>query len=106
MPIEPVKFIVLVPCSLVADNTHLNATKKNLTAVVDFGHSFLYSRQELLDSAFLHKMANENGYVMIASNWRGMSRLDLPLILRMFLSEPNMFSSLRDNIIQGEFVPM
>ena len=105
VPIEPVKFIVLVPCSLV-DNTHLNTTKKNLTAVVDFGHSFLYSRQELLDSAFLHKMANENGYVMIASNWRGMSRLDLPLILRMFLSEPNMFSSLRDNIIQGEFVPM
>jgi len=105
VPIEPVKFIVLVPCSLVTD-THFNATKKNLTAVVDFGHSFLYSRQELLDSAFLHKMANENGYVMIASNWRGMSRLDLPLILRMFLSEPNMFSSLRDNIIQGEFCAM
>lgn len=97
LPIESVKFIVLVPCSLVTQNE--NAT--NLTAIVDYGHSFLYSRQELLDSTFLHKMANENGYILVASNWRGMSRLDLPIVLRTFVSEPHLFSSLRDNIIQG-----
>ena len=97
LPAEPVKFIVLVPCSLV---TH-KANATNLTAIVDYGHSFLYSRQELLDSTFLHKMANENGHILVASNWRGMSRLDLPLVLRTFVSEPHLFSSLRDNIIQG-----
>ena len=96
-PVEPVKFVVLIPCSLVGRG----ANSTNLTAVIDFGHSFLYSRQQLIDSSFLHKMANDNGYVMVATNWRGMSRLDLPVILRTFVAEPNLFQAARDNLIQG-----
>jgi len=94
--VMPVKFIVLVPCSLV-----YKANPTELTSVVDFGHGFLYSREELLDNKFLHRMANENGYVFVASNWRGMSDLDVPVVLKTFIAEPNLFKAARDNMIQG-----
>lgn len=94
--VMPVKFIILVPCSLVKESNPMN-----LAAIVDFGHSFLYSREELLDSEFLHKIANENGYLLVASNWRGMSDLDVPVILRTFVAKPNLFRAARDNLIQG-----
>lgn len=37
----------------------------------------------------------------IATNWRGMSFLDLGVIVRALVSEPHILESVRDNIIQG-----
>lgn len=92
-----VKFVVVVPCSLV--QMVKNATE--LRAIVDIGHTFLQSRQELLDSRWMHKLANKNGWILVSSDWRGMSNIDLPMIVRTLVADPNGFRSVRDNLIQG-----
>ena len=88
------KVLVVVPCSISRGTIPLKA-------LVDYGHGFLYSRQELLDAGFLHRVANEEGYILFASNWRGMSYLDLTLIIRAFVAEPNLLDSVQANIMQG-----
>ena len=42
------KFIVLVPCSIAVGSTPLKA-------VIDYGHGFLYSREEILHQGELHR---------------------------------------------------
>ena len=91
---SPFKIVIVIPCSLTRGTMPLRA-------VVDYGHGFLYSRKELLDTIFLHKLANREGYIMLASNWRGMCHLDLGLIIRAFVAEPNLLESLQANIMQG-----
>lgn len=91
---SPVKVAVLVPCKVAAGIVPLRA-------VIQFGHGFLYSRQEILDLDFAHRVANDHGYLMFASNWRGMSYLDVPIIFKAFVSQPDLMASIRDNIIQG-----
>jgi hypothetical protein len=49
----------------------------------------------------LCRMSYDNGYVIIASNWRGMSSFDLPVIVKAFAGDPNILASVRDNISQG-----
>jgi hypothetical protein len=68
---------------------------------MQFGHGFLYSRQEILDLNTAHRIANDNGYLIFASNWRGMSYLDIPIVFKAFVSQPDLMMSIRDNIIQG-----
>jgi hypothetical protein len=91
---SPVKVVVLVPCKVAAGAVPLRA-------VVQFGHGFLYSRQEILDLKTAHRIANDNGYLIFASNWRGMSYLDVPIVFKAFVSQPDLMMSIRDNIIQG-----
>ncbi len=92
----PVKILIIIPCSLFRGI-------QELRAVIDYGHGFMYSRKELLDggSGFLHRLAEAQGYILFASNWRGMSHLDLGLLLRSFVAEPNVLQSIQANIMQG-----
>ena len=46
-------------------------------------------------------MANENGYILTAMDWRGMSVFDLPIVIKTLIGNPNLFQSVRDNLIQG-----
>ena len=46
-------------------------------------------------------MANDNGYILTAMDWRGMSKFDLPVVVKVMLGEPNLFGAIRDNMIQG-----
>ena len=91
---SPVKVVVLVPCKVAAGIVPLRA-------VMQFGHGFLYSRQEILELNTAHRIANDNGYLIFASNWRGMSYLDIPIVFKAFVSQPDLMMSIRDNIIQG-----
>ncbi len=45
---EPFKFVIMIPCSIATG-------AMSVRAIVDYGHGFLYSRQELLDSGYLHR---------------------------------------------------
>ena len=47
------------------------------------------------------RMANDNGYILMAMDWRGMSRFDLPVVIKTLIGNPNLFQSIRDNLIQG-----
>ena len=97
------KFVVRIPCSLkqaVAPMPKTNVTAQNLRAVMEFGHGLFYNRAESGDK-FLVDMANKNGYIIIAMDWRGMSQYDFPLVARTMLTDPSLFGSIRDNLIQG-----
>lgn len=98
------KFVVHVPCSLKQAATGIvkknNATSQDLRAVVEFGHGLFYNRAEA-GSNFLIKMANRNGYIITAMDWRGMSNFDFPVIARTMLTDPSLFEAVRDNLIQG-----
>jgi len=95
------KFIVEIPCSLEAAATS-SFSGRELSSVVQYGHGLFYSREELIsDTKFLHRMADENGYLLIAADWRGMSMFDLPIIARVLLADPSLFQATLDNLIQG-----
>lgn len=93
------KFDVHVPCALRAAALGLNG-RQALRAVVEYGHGIFGTRKEAQSSPVI-KMGNENGYLVTAMDWRGMSIFDLPLVVKTMLSRPGMFSASRDNIIQG-----
>lgn len=46
-------------------------------------------------------MANENGYILMAMDWRGMSVFDLPNVIKTLVGNPDHFQSIRDNLVQG-----
>ena len=47
------------------------------------------------------RMAHENGYIITAMDWRGMSIFDLPMVVKVLLSKPHLFQAVRDNLIQA-----
>ena len=86
------KAMIQIPCSIMSG--------KELKAIVEFGHGLFYNRREMTDN-FLQKMANKNGYIMMAMDWRGMSAFDLPIVIKTLIGEPDLFQAVRDNLIQG-----
>jgi hypothetical protein len=87
------KALVQIPCSI-------RNKEKNARAIVEYGHGLFYNRQEVTDR-FLQKMANDNGYIMMAMDWRGMSSYDLPIVIKTLIGTPDLFQAVRDNLIQG-----
>jgi len=97
------KFVVHVPCSLkqvVIQDPKMNVTAQNLRSVVEFGHGLFGNRDEAA-SRFLIQMANRNGYILTAMDWRGMSQFDFPIVARTMLTDPSLFEAIRDSLIQG-----
>lgn len=92
--IRPLKLVVIIPCSIATGS-------KSVKALVDYGHGFFGSRKELLYAFFIHRLAHEEGYIVFASDWRGMSFLDLAVIQKAFIANPNQLDSVIANIIQG-----
>ena len=90
----PFDVVIIVPCSVIGGSVAVSAT-------VDYGHGFLGSRQELRSVGFLTKAANQNGYILFASNWRGLCFLDFPVIIKAFIANPNEIDSITGNIMQG-----
>lgn len=90
--------MIQIPCSVKAAVTE-DAGKK-LRAILEYGHGLFFFREEVSDR-FLQKMANENGYINMSMDWRGMSIFDLPVVLKTLISSPYQFQSIRDNLIQG-----
>lgn len=95
------KLVVHVPCSLrSAALGRQGVDTKPLRAIMEYGHGLFFSRQEASDH-FLLQMAHNEGYVIMAMDWRGMSVFDLLVVGRVLLSRPRLFQAVRDNLIQG-----
>lgn len=100
------KFVIHIPCSLqraalgIGADVGKNTTTQDLRAIVEFGHGLFGDRAESGDW-FLLEMANRNGYILMAMDWRGMSQYDLPVVMRTMLNDLSLFESVRDNLIQG-----
>ena len=94
-----VKCTILIPCSL-RDGALGRADGTQLKAVVEYGHGLFGSRSEV-QHEFLADLANDNGYILTAMDWRGMSRLDLLVVMKTMIGTPRLFQAVRDNLIQG-----
>lgn len=93
------KFVVHIPCSIRAAAIQ-NANGTALRSVMEFGHGLFYNRDEASDW-FLLRMANANGFIITAMDWRGMSSYDLLVVVETLMSKPRQFQFVRDNLIQG-----
>eukprot|EP00980_Cylindrotheca_fusiformis_P007203 scaffold1525_cov142-Cylindrotheca_fusiformis.AAC.3 len=91
------KAMIQIPCSVVNQQ---QAGGKPIQAIMEYGHGLFYNRDEVTDG-FLSRMANDNGYIVMAMDWRGMSLFDLPIVIKTLIGNPNQFQSVRDNLIQG-----
>jgi hypothetical protein len=92
-------FVVHIPCSVRAAALHMD-DNASLRAFVDFGHGLFYNRAEASWDTLL-RMANKNGYIVMAMDWRGMSTYDLLVVVKTLMSKPSLFQAVRDNLIQG-----
>eukprot|EP00578_Thalassiosira_sp_NH16_P018857 CAMPEP_0181089100 /NCGR_PEP_ID=MMETSP1071-20121207/7127_1 /TAXON_ID=35127 /ORGANISM="Thalassiosira sp., Strain NH16" /LENGTH=796 /DNA_ID=CAMNT_0023171035 /DNA_START=286 /DNA_END=2676 /DNA_ORIENTATION=- len=93
------KAMIRIPCS-VQRAASGDQSGKPVKVIMEFGHGLFYHRGEVTDR-FLSRMADDNGYILMAMDWRGMSRSDLPVIIKTLIGNPNLFQSVRDNLIQG-----
>lgn len=50
---------------------------------------------------FLCRVAEDQGYLIMAMDWRGMSSFDMPVVMKSLLAKPALLQSTRDNLIQG-----
>eukprot|EP01105_Mastigella_eilhardi_P013120 TRINITY_DN2986_c0_g1_i4.p1 TRINITY_DN2986_c0_g1~~TRINITY_DN2986_c0_g1_i4.p1 ORF type:complete len:881 (+),score=128.31 TRINITY_DN2986_c0_g1_i4:284-2644(+) len=88
----PVEFVVEVPCSIARDPTP--------SFVLQYGHSFFSDRAEI-QQTWLRELANRNRFITFATDWYGMSRLDLLTLLRTVLKEPTLVRSEVESALQG-----
>lgn len=93
------KFVVHIPCSVRAAALGIEGAKP-LRATMEYGHGLFYNRDEASDDV-LKTTANDEGYILTAMDWRGMSSYDLLLVAKVLLSTPRLFQAVRDNLIQG-----
>lgn len=95
------KFLVHIPCSLQASALGKTGNKsKPLRAILEYGHGLFGDRNEASEQ-FLLQMAHDEGYIITAMDWRGMSRFDLLVVVKVLICAPMLFQSVRDNLIQG-----
>ena len=99
------KFRVHLPCSVWAstvDDISINEKVKprDVSGVLEYGHGLFFDRDEATFS-FVTRLADEEGYVVIAMDWRGMSAYDLLFVMKTLVARPSMFQAIRDNLIQG-----
>lgn len=106
------KFLLHIPCSLKAAalaghdaeiivGAYDNKTQlKQLRAVMEYGHGLFGNRAEASDD-YIVQMAHDQGYVITAMDWRGMSSYDLLMVAKVLISTPRLFQAVRDNLIQG-----
>jgi hypothetical protein len=89
---EMVNFVVRIPCSLTAADTAKH--------VVQFGHGIFGNRGEVTEDAF-DDMINRNMWIMIGTDWAGMSRYDLLSTGRAFLTNGSDLKMLPERLMQG-----
>ncbi|GAX16885.1 hypothetical protein FisN_5Hu258 [Fistulifera solaris] len=93
------KFLIHIPCSARSAALGHNQSRP-IRSFMEYGHGLFFSRSEASDD-FLLRMAHDEGYVIMAMDWRGMSVFDLLVVIKTLISKPSQFQSVRDNLIQG-----
>ena len=76
-----VGFVMALPCSVLTG-------AKPLRAIVQYGHGLFDDRSELLES-WLLQLAERRGWALVAADWRGLTRFDLPVLGRALLAMPH-----------------
>jgi hypothetical protein len=87
-----VETMLRIPCSLI--------TAKKPGRIVQYGHGLLGGYGEA-KGGYLSKMADENGWVILASNWTGMKSEDTLAIASMLIEDVSRFSIIPERSMQG-----
>lgn len=92
-----VGFVVRVPRCVASGD-------KPPSVVVQYGHGLFDDRSEVLDG-FLGEMAERGAWILVATDWRGMSRLDLTTVAKALISTPELlFSGIPEDLMQASFL--
>jgi hypothetical protein len=86
--------LVRIPCS-VAEDPHP-------APVLQYGHGLLGTKDEAY-TGWLSNFANDNGYIILASTWTGMSTEDVPAISLAMVQDPTNFAIVPERSHQGMF---
>ena len=87
-----VEAMIRVPCSLVA------APKPS--RVLQYGHGLLGSYDEA-KTGYLSQMADDFGWVILATSWTGMKEQDLPAVLNVMSTDASRFPIIPERSHQG-----
>lgn len=88
-----VGFLVRIPCSLATD-------PQGGGMVLQYGHGLLGDRGEAR-ADYLAELADENRWVILAQDWKGMSEADAGFISLMLATDLSNFEIVTDRSIQG-----
>ncbi|CBJ27425.1 conserved unknown protein [Ectocarpus siliculosus] len=91
---DDVRFVVRVPRCVALG-------RKRPAALVQYGHGLFGDRAEVEDG-FLDLMAERGAWVLVAADWRGMSRIDLAVVARALVSAPELLlAGTPEDLMQG-----
>lgn len=89
---QEIPFVVRVPCSLLEDPSG--------GLLVQYGHGLFQDRYEV-EKDYLGELANQYGWVLIATDWQGMSREDTVPIVQMMGADMGQFGSIPERTLQS-----
>ena len=88
-----VNFLIRVPCSVYNGS-------RTVSTILQYGHGLFGSRGEAKNE-YLGNVANKYGALIVATDWKGMSRYDIPMALRIFTKKIEEFASMPERTQQG-----
>ena len=70
--VSVVKFLIRIPCSVYNGS-------RTVSTILQYGHGLFGSRAEA-KGEYLGKIANKYGMIIVATDWKGMSKYDVPMV--------------------------
>lgn len=95
---ERVNWVARIPCSVL--HPLADGARSGPAFVMQYGHGLFGDRAEIR-SGYLSKIANENEWILVALDWAGMSRWDVPQTIRILSSRFDEFASMPQRTVQG-----
>ncbi len=94
-----VEVLLRIPCSLIDQDV------PRAGRVLQYGHGLLGGKGEA-EGGYLSKMANDNGWVILASDWTGMKSADVVAIVQIVAGDTTRFPAIPERSMQGftEFI--
>jgi hypothetical protein len=87
-----------VPFTVIVPNSVWSSAQP--AAILQYGHGLLGSQGEV-QSSYLARLADDNGYVIIAVDWTGMKNEDFEAIVTMMVDDIDRFSIIPERSQQG-----
>jgi len=91
---KEVEVLVRIPCSLIDQPTATSGR------IVQYGHGLLGGKGEA-ESGYLGRMANDNQWVIVASDWTGMKSEDTIGVVAVLTENPTDFPAIPERSMQG-----
>ena len=89
-----VEVLLRIPCSLIDKDV------PRAGRVLQYGHGLLGGKGEA-NGGYLSQMANDNGWVILASDWTGMKSADVVAIVQIVAGDASNFPAIPERSMQG-----